>query len=87
VTHLGTVLCAADRSSLERRVEELRGSDSAARFAGRVNAGTVEDHVGRFRAYAEAGVGEAIVTLADVGRPGSVEPFAAVIERFGADRG
>lgn len=44
-------------------------------------AGTVEDHVGRFRELAEAGVHTAIVSLADLG-PESVAAFAPVIAAF-----
>jgi F420-dependent oxidoreductase-like protein len=45
-------------------------------------AGTVEDHVGRFRELAEAGVQTAIVRLADLAEPGAVERLAPVIDAF-----
>ena len=48
----------------------------------RMNAGTVDDHIGRFRLMAEAGVQEAIVSLADVGLPGAIDGFAPVIDAF-----
>ena len=45
--------------------------------------GHVDDHVGRFRTLAEAGVQTAIVRLADLGRdPGAIERFAPVINAF-----
>jgi hypothetical protein len=47
-----------------------------------VNAGTVDDHVGRFRALAEAGVQTAIVNLPDLADPEPVERFADVIGRY-----
>ena len=59
----------------------LGGSASAAeRYAPVV--GTVEEQVGRYRAYAEAGVQEAIVALHVDGTPDQVEAFAPVIAAF-----
>lgn len=49
-------------------------------------AGTVEEHIGRFRALAEAGVGHAIVTLPTDGAPAAIEGFAPVLAAFGGDR-
>jgi F420-dependent oxidoreductase-like protein len=45
------------------------------------NAGTVEEQIGRYRAFAEAGVQTAIVSLPDVAE-GGIDRFAAVIEAF-----
>ena len=42
---------------------------AAERYAASVNAGTVADQIGRFRALADAGVGTAIVSLPDLGDP------------------
>jgi alkanesulfonate monooxygenase SsuD/methylene tetrahydromethanopterin reductase-like flavin-dependent oxidoreductase (luciferase family) len=66
VTHLSTVLVT---------------DDAVDRVPPRTVAGTMEDHVGRFRELAEAGVQTAIVRLADLDE-GSVERFAAVIDAF-----
>ena len=44
--------------------------------------GTVEEQVGRYRQYAEAGVEEAIVALHLDGTPAQVEAFAPVIAAF-----
>jgi F420-dependent oxidoreductase-like protein len=80
LSHLSTALVGAD----DRHVAELvdahrpRGR-SAASYAAAVNAGTVEDHVGRCRELADAGVAEVVLRLAD---PGSMEPMARVIARF-----
>jgi hypothetical protein len=46
-------------------------------------AATAEEHVGRFRELAEAGVQTAIVGLSDANGPESVTRFAEVIEAFG----
>jgi hypothetical protein len=46
-------------------------------------AATVEDHVGRYRELAEAGVQTAIVGLSDAEGAGSVRRLAEVIAAFG----
>jgi F420-dependent oxidoreductase-like protein len=46
-------------------------------------AASAEEHVGRFRELAEAGVQTAIVGLSDANGPESVTRFAEVIEAFG----
>ena len=45
-------------------------------------AATVEEHVGRYRELAEAGVETAIVGLGDAAGPEAVERFADVIAAF-----
>jgi alkanesulfonate monooxygenase SsuD/methylene tetrahydromethanopterin reductase-like flavin-dependent oxidoreductase (luciferase family) len=45
-------------------------------------AGTVNEHVGRYRELAEAGVQTAIVSLSDTGAAESVKRFAEVIAAF-----
>jgi F420-dependent oxidoreductase-like protein len=47
-----------------------------------VNAGTVEEQIGRYRELAEAGVETAIVGLGDATGPEAVERFADVIAAF-----
>jgi F420-dependent oxidoreductase-like protein len=70
VTHLSTVLCAPDRPAR-----------SEAEIA-RLNAGTPDDHIGGFRALAEAGVQTAVVRLADLGDTQPIDDFAPVIAAF-----
>jgi F420-dependent oxidoreductase-like protein len=84
VTHLSTALAAPTADAAAELAARLRpGRASPARFAASVNAAGVEDHVGRFRTLAEAGVQTAIVRLADLGRdPGAIERFAPVIASF-----
>ena len=85
VTHLGDVLVGRDRAEVDRLVEAARPRRvSAERFAARVRAGTVEDHVVRFAALADAGVTHAIVALAGLEGPEPVERFAPLVERFAA---
>jgi len=47
-----------------------------------MNAGTVRDHVGRFRELAEGGVREVMVRLPDPVGPGSMEEISHVIDAF-----
>ena len=67
--------CAAvDRDPAEVHVSNLTTASPAV---------PVEDHVGLYRAYAEAGVQTAIVSLPDLGTdPGAVARFAPVLEAF-----
>lgn len=85
VTHLSTVLVGRSRAEVAATVERLRPrAVSPEAFATRVSAGTVEDHVGRFRDLAEAGVQTAVVSLPDLG-PDVVARFADVIAAFPQD--
>ena len=83
VTHLSTAMTAASRAELGAKVDRLgAGRASPEDFARSANAGTIEDQIGRYRDLADAGVHEAIVSLADVGHPGAVRDFSPVIEAF-----
>lgn len=83
MTHLSTTLVGADDAHLAAFVERRRPRRrSAAWFAASVNAGTVDDHVGRFRELAEAGAAEVVVRLPDLDDPTSLERFARVISAF-----
>jgi len=80
VTQRSTVMVAEDHDALGRRLEQLRPKRmSAERFARRVNAGTIDQHVTRFRELATAGVQTAMVSLPDVDDPGVLERFGEVI--------
>ena len=83
VTQLSTALVATSYDELNETIERLRPERmSADAYASRVNAGTVEDHIGRFRELAEAGVEIAIVNLPDLGGAEAVERFAEIIAAF-----
>jgi F420-dependent oxidoreductase-like protein len=84
VTHLSTALVGGDEAEVDALVERLRPpSSSPEAYAERVNAGTVEDHIGHFRELAESGVHEAIVSLPDLSGAGAVARFGAIINAFG----
>ena len=88
VTQLST---DARRSRRDARsatlVDRLRPRrQGAERYAATVNAGTVADQIGRFRALADAGVQTAIVSLPDLGDTEPVERFGAVVAAFRVSR-
>ena len=67
VTQLSTTLVGHTASEVASLLERLRPRRSSAeRYAKSVNAGTVDDQIGRFRALADSGVGTAIVSLPDL---------------------
>jgi F420-dependent oxidoreductase-like protein len=83
VTQLSTTLIARDAAALDASIERLRPRrTSADHYAARVNAGTVDDQIARFRALAATGVDTAIVSLPDLADAEPVERFAGVIEAF-----
>ncbi len=85
VTHLGPAVAGADRAALDALVEAGRPARvGAATYAARVNAGTVDDHVGRYRTLADAGVQHAIVAMPPVPTVEAIERFAPVIVAFAA---
>lgn len=83
MTHLSTALVGVDARHVAELVESRRPRGrSAAAYAAAMNAGTVEDHVGRFRELAEAGASEVMVRLPDLADPGALERMASVISAF-----
>lgn len=83
LSHLSTALVGADAAEVDALVQRKRprGADPA-RYAASVHAGTVEDHVGRFRELAEAGVAEVVVRLPGLVDAGPLERMAPVIAAF-----
>jgi F420-dependent oxidoreductase-like protein len=83
VTNLTSALVAPDRAALDALIEGSRPPTlSPEAFADRVKAGTVDDQIGRYRQYAEAGVQTAIVNFPALDGPGQLERFAPVIAAF-----
>jgi F420-dependent oxidoreductase-like protein len=83
LTHLSTALVGADDEQVAELVERLRPRRrDPARFAAAVNAGTVADHVGRFRELAEAGATEVMISFPDLTDPAPLERMAKVIAAF-----
>jgi F420-dependent oxidoreductase-like protein len=83
LTHLSTALVGSDDRHAADLVELLRPRQrDPARYAAAVNAGTVNDHIGRFRELAEAGVQEVMVRLPDLTNSDPLERIARVISAF-----
>jgi alkanesulfonate monooxygenase SsuD/methylene tetrahydromethanopterin reductase-like flavin-dependent oxidoreductase (luciferase family) len=83
LTHLSTALVGSDDRHVAELVAARRPRNlAAAAFAAALNAGTVDDHIGRFRELAEAGVGEVMVRLPDLADPGALTRMAKVIAAF-----
>ncbi|HEY7593372.1 MAG TPA: TIGR03560 family F420-dependent LLM class oxidoreductase [Actinophytocola sp.] len=83
LTHLCTALVGDDDRSVAGLVDRLRPRrQDAASYAAAVHAGTVDDHIGRFRELAEAGVAEVMVRLPDLTSPEPLVRMAKVIAAF-----
>jgi alkanesulfonate monooxygenase SsuD/methylene tetrahydromethanopterin reductase-like flavin-dependent oxidoreductase (luciferase family) len=83
LTHLSTTLVGTDPRHLAELVEARRPRNrSAATYAASVNAGTVDDQIGRFRELAESGASEVVVRLPDLTDPTSLDRMARVISAF-----
>ncbi|WP_232828423.1 LLM class flavin-dependent oxidoreductase [Kribbella monticola] len=67
LTHLSTALVGKGNQHVSELVERLRPrNQDPARYAATVNAGTVADHIDRFRHLAEAGAAEVMISLPDL---------------------
>jgi F420-dependent oxidoreductase-like protein len=83
LTHLSTALIGDTDAHVAELVQRLRPRGrTPSRYAATVNAGTVEDHVGRFRELAEAGAAEVMVRLPDLTDATPLERMARVIAAF-----
>lgn len=83
VTHLSPILVATHHDELRAEVDRLRsGAQTPEDVLERDLGGTVDDHVGRFRELADAGVQTAIVSLSGLHDATAVERFAPVIDAF-----
>ena len=80
LTHLSTTLVGKDRSRLDQLIRTLRPRNAnPEKYAATVNAGTVDDQIGRFRELSEAGVTEVILSLPDLD---TIDTIADVISAF-----
>jgi len=83
VTSLSTVLVGESDEEVAATAARLAPDNmSPEQYAARVNAGTADDLVGRFRQFAEAGLTTAIVNIPNVSEPDVLARFAPVIEAF-----
>jgi len=83
LTHLSTTLIGADDRQVSELIDRQRPrQQDPARYAAAVNAGTIDDHIGRFRHLAEAGVQEVMIRLPGLADPEPLERAAKVISAF-----
>ena len=83
LTHLGTALIGRDDAQVAELVEaHRRRGVSKQQAATDLNAGTVEDHIARFRLLAQAGVKEAVIRIPDPLDGSVMEQTAKVIAAF-----
>jgi F420-dependent oxidoreductase-like protein len=83
LTHLSTALIGTGDREVTALVDRLRPrQQDPARYAAAVNAGTIDDHIGRFRHLAESGVQEVMIRLPDLTDPAPLERAGKVISAF-----
>jgi alkanesulfonate monooxygenase SsuD/methylene tetrahydromethanopterin reductase-like flavin-dependent oxidoreductase (luciferase family)/predicted kinase len=83
LTHLSTALVGRDDDHVAELVDGTRRRGvSRQRAASDLNAATVDDHVGRFRALLDAGVKEAVIRVPDPLDSSVMEQVANVIRAF-----
>lgn len=80
VTHLSPTFVYQTKEELRAEAAAM-GMDVDV-LVGQFSGGTVDDNVIRFTALSDAGVDLAIVAIANLHRPGSLETFAEVIDAF-----
>lgn len=82
VTVLDLPVLGRDRTEVATLVERHRGRQSATAYAAAHHAGTVDDHVGRYRLLADRGVSTVFLALPDLVGPAGLETFGEVVETF-----
>ena len=83
VTHLSPVIVGEDRRHVEQLLDEhLPTGANRHAYAASVNAGTIDDHIGRFRDLADAGVHHAIVAVRDLRGPEPLTRLKDVVSAF-----
>jgi F420-dependent oxidoreductase-like protein len=83
VTHLAPILVGQDRRHVEHLLDKsVPAGASRHAYAASVNAGSIEDHIGRFRELADAGVQHAIVGIRDLNGPEPALRMKDVINAF-----
>ena len=83
LSHLSTVLIGSDDRHVREQVDRHRPRrQPPADYAHAVNAGTIQDHVGRFRELADAGAREVTLRLPDPLDEGALDCMRKVISAF-----
>lgn len=82
VTVLDIPVIGGDRAAVQDAVERLRGRTPANTFAKRHHAGTVADHVDRYRMLACRGVSTVFLSLPDLTGPDEIARCAPILAAF-----
>ena len=83
LTHLATTLVGRDDRHIADQLDRLRSRGvSSRKAAAQLNAGTIGDHIGRFRGLVDAGVKEAVVRIPNPWEPGALDAMGVVIQAF-----
>lgn len=82
VTVLDVPIVGRDPDDVARLVEARRGRSTAAAYASAHHAGTVQQHVARYRGLADRGVHTVFVAFPNLTGPAEVERFAPVLRAF-----
>jgi alkanesulfonate monooxygenase SsuD/methylene tetrahydromethanopterin reductase-like flavin-dependent oxidoreductase (luciferase family)/predicted kinase len=82
ITVLDVPVIGRDRDEVATKVERLRGRMSAAAYGRLHHAGTLPDHVGRYRLLAERGVRTVFVSLPDLADPKDILRLAPLTAAF-----
>ncbi len=83
ITVLDVPVLGDDREHVATLVERLRGRTAAPAFAARHHAGTVAEHLTRYRALAERGVCTVFVALPDLAGPDEPARWAPIVAALG----
>lgn len=81
-TVLDITVVGEDRRQVADLVEAHRGRTAATAYSARVNAGTVDAQVERYRRLGELGVRRVFVALPDLAGPEQVDRFGAIISKL-----
>jgi alkanesulfonate monooxygenase SsuD/methylene tetrahydromethanopterin reductase-like flavin-dependent oxidoreductase (luciferase family) len=84
VTVLDLPIVGSTPDEVARLVEKHRGRASATAYAAAHHAGTIDQHVARYRQLADRGVDTVFVSLPDLTGPAQIERFAPILRAFAA---
>lgn len=82
ITTLDIPIVGRDPDELVRLVEKHRGRQTAAAYTAVRRAGTIADHIGRYRQLADRGVTMVFVAFPDLSGPAEIERFAPIVAAF-----
>jgi len=83
ITVLDVPILGTDRDDVARRVERMRGRQSAAAFGARHHAGTAADQAERYRELRELGVGTVFLALPDLADADDLRRCAPLLSALG----